>query len=404
MHQPLFVIRLLLLCTAGLSCVTHGYSKPKILIVTMKQSGAHMSAAKAIISVLKKEYDCTMLVMDDNSEKFVYETIMRYPVLRVLYNIFIIPVWKVCAALPNLCFPSIHPRLTKDQSINQYVLVISVVPFVNELVYKILNQYASHAKFVIIPTDLSDPFERSGVSGGWLHPRFTEAVYLLAGEKFIEQAKARRLPNIKALSGIIIDKKFTTLTKSKAQLRDELGIPQDKKVVLCLFGSCGTKEMVYLMQLLKDSEYYCIFICGKGAKIQRQLEELNVNNRHRVLGFVSNVEEWMKASDVCIGKPGVIVTAECIASKIPIVIKNGPDVMLQEKYNIEYIRKHKLGIVLEQWKSLPEKLSELFTEYPKYQEALEAFPENHAVEEICNIIESLSIREPVDITELILGY
>jgi hypothetical protein len=369
-----------------------------------------MSTAKAIISRLGDKYECELLVVDDKTPfQYPYEMMSRHTLLRIIQNLYTTFSARFLNTLPSLYFPGLKPSLLKAvESVTpgQDVICISVTPWINRFVGNTLKKYAPRAKFLVMPTDLHDLLLKVGdpFNTYWLDGQPPEVLYLLGSEELVNQAKQVGIMNFRQLSGVVLKEEFTALNKSKKEIREILGIPLDKKVVLFLFGSCASSEMVYLMRLLQDSEYHCIFICGKATKIQRQLEELNVNKRHRVLGFVSNVEEWMKASDVCIGKPGVIVTTECVASKIPIVVRNGLDVMILEKYNIEYIREHKLGVVVDRWKSLPEKLSELFSDYAAYQEALEAFPENHAIEEIFNIIESLSLTEPVDITELILGY
>ena len=360
----------------------------RVLIITMQGSGGHMSAAKAIKANLK-EYQCDLLPMDnsENNESLMktYEEIMQSPWRRVVYNFYAPFQWHF-AYLSDF----IYPIMMKILPENKYAAIISVVPWLHREIKNILLELDLDLPILIIPTDLEDPLITYNVLGFgtyWLDPTHDDIMYLLGSEKLIEQAKHLGITNVKPVSGMIINKKFTELKNSKAQLRQELGIPLDTKVVLFLFGSCASMEMVELFKIMqKHPEYYCVFICGKAVNIKSKLEELDKDKKCKILGFVNNVEEWMKLSDVCVGKPGPGVISECMASGIPIVIKDGIDVMLQEKYNVEYIKEKGVGETLKNWKELPKLLQSILQNYDKYTQTFAALPKNNALDEVCEVV------------------
>ena len=358
-------------------------AKGKILIVTTDCTGAHMSAAKAIRDNLK-EISHDFYLVNEKTYLKIWESVMIYSWIRVLYNVFAPILWAV-----NSIFFVINGDGLKDLVLkNKYDCVISVMPWHNKKIHKQLKEIKT--SFLVIPTDLEDPLITYNVLGFgtyWLDPTHDDIMYLLGSEKLIEQAKHLGITNVKPVSGMIINKKFTELKNSKAQLRQELGIPLDTKVVLFLFGSCASMEMVELFKIMqKHPEYYCVFICGKAVNIKSKLEELDKDKKCKILGFVNNVEEWMKLSDVCVGKPGPGVISECMASGIPIVIKDGIDVMLQEKYNVEYIKEKGVGETLKNWKELPKLLQSILQNYDKYTQTFAALPKNNALDEVCEVV------------------
>jgi UDP-N-acetylglucosamine:LPS N-acetylglucosamine transferase len=74
-----------------------------------------------------------------------------------------------------------------------------------------------------------------------------------------------------------------------------------------------------------------LVVCGRNEALRRRVEQMGV----RALGFVDNVAELMRASDVLITKAGGLTVAEAVCCSIPIVIH---DVLAgQEAGNLEYL-------------------------------------------------------------------
>ena len=374
----------------------------QVLILTLNASGGHMSAAQALGESLKNRgIYSDILPIDQYCDPFSmfglhYEQATRSSFGRLWINKILGPTYWLF--LPVITHSL---RVLLPEILDNYKCIVSVMPFLGTL-FSYLEEFHT-LPTILIPTDLHDPFVyfhwipnflatspvMSHHPGYWLESKDAYGLYLLGSEKLVEQAKEIGLVNFKPISGMIIKKQFTDLQTSKVELQKKLGIPLGKKVVLFLFGSCGSIEMIKLIKIMQNSDYYCVFVCGKSKEIKRMLEKLDVDKKHRILGFIDNVPEWMKASDICVGKPGPGVISECIASNIPLVVKDGPDVMMQEKYNLEYIKGKKLGGLVRKWKELPALLEEMFRDYAQYQEAIAAIPKNNALEETCSLIQKI---------------
>jgi UDP-N-acetylglucosamine:LPS N-acetylglucosamine transferase len=205
----------------------------------------------------------------------------------------------------------------------------------------------------ILPTD----FENRGV---WLDSR--KAIYLLASRRLVEQALENGIDmydnngnnKIIRISGMPVHPKFFRDVKSKEERKQELCL-SGKKVVLVLFGSCGSYEMEDIMEEVynhdNDDTRTYVFICGKNKKLYEDLCRLNKDkykSKFIVLSFVHNIHHWMQASDVLLGKPGTGVITECMVSRLPIVVST-KGIMWQEVYNAHYIKIKKIGRLVKYW-------------------------------------------------------
>ncbi len=70
-----------------------------------------------------------------------------------------------------------------------------------------------------------------------------------------------------------------------------------------------------------------IVICGKKPELQEALEkqarEIEKKHPHltfKILGYTNEMHRWMQMSDLFIGKPGGLTTAEALACGLPMII------------------------------------------------------------------------------------
>lgn len=112
---------------------------------------------------------------------------------------------------------------------------------------------------------------------------------------------------------------------NKNDMRKKLAI-DDKFTVLCIAGGSGlgnTKKLVKDIISAK-LDINLIVINGNNKKTYQQIEELiNKNNVKNVvnLGFVTNIDEYMKASDVIISRGGGSSVFEEININKPIIFR-----------------------------------------------------------------------------------
>ncbi|CBH20723.1 putative Monogalactosyldiacylglycerol synthase [Acetoanaerobium sticklandii] len=104
-----------------------------------------------------------------------------------------------------------------------------------------------------------------------------------------------------------------------------------------------------------------LVVCGNNQELYEEIlylkKEKDYNNQIMVLGFVKNIDEIMKMSDVIITKPGGISITEAMACRLPIVIREY--LPGQEERNTEFLLNNNLGIYTAEDSSFLAYLSQL---------------------------------------------
>ena len=140
------------------------------------------------------------------------------------------------------------------------------------------------------------------------------------------------------VDGIPVDPRFGA-PAGRAALRDALQLPPDRAVALVMGGGLGLGPVATTVRALARAKTPVtpVVIVGKNRRLERRLaeearrEEAGV----RVLGFVGNVFDWMRAADVLVTKPGGLTTSEALAAGVPLVLLR--PLPGQEERNARYL-------------------------------------------------------------------
>ena len=94
------------------------------------------------------------------------------------------------------------------------------------------------------------------------------------------------------------------LTQSAA--RWQLGIPQDKPVVLIVGGGEGMGPLAQVVQAIaqKNIDMHICVIVGRNQSLYDDLQHADLPKPIQVKGFVDNMEVWMRAADILVTKAG----------------------------------------------------------------------------------------------------
>jgi processive 1,2-diacylglycerol beta-glucosyltransferase len=141
------------------------------------------------------------------------------------------------------------------------------------------------------------------------------------------------------VDGIPVDPRFGVPPADRGALREALGLPRDGLVALVMGGGLGLGPVATTVRALARtaSRVTPVVIVGKNRRLEHRLaEEARRDGADvRVLGFVQNVFDWMRAADVLITKPGGLTTSEALAVGVPLVLlKPLPG---QEERNARYL-------------------------------------------------------------------
>ncbi len=111
-------------------------------------------------------------------------------------------------------------------------------------------------------------------------------------------------------------------------------------VVTLLAGAHGVlrnfREAGKLLYEIKPEAQF-IIACGKNKALREAVEKATADYRDRikVFGFVDNIHELMKGSDIVVSKPGGITTTEVLNMNVPMVVFGSP--AGQENENAKYL-------------------------------------------------------------------
>ena len=143
-------------------------------------------------------------------------------------------------------------------------------------------------------------------------------------------------------SGIPIDRSFTE-KKDKGQSRTAVGLDADKRTLLVSAGGMGFGPVVRITrELLKlKHSLQIVVICGRNKRLRKRIRRLLTKRpppahlRFVVLGFTNQMDTYMSAADLIVGKTGGLTTSEALARHLPFVVFN--TIPGQEQRNADYL-------------------------------------------------------------------
>ena len=77
------------------------------------------------------------------------------------------------------------------------------------------------------------------------------------------------------------------------------------------------------------------------------------------LGFTKEIHRLMRAADFLIGKPGPGSVAEAMVRKLPVILECNSWTLPQERYNTEWVKEKRVGIVLEDFSEIVQGVNQL---------------------------------------------
>ena len=165
-----------------------------------------------------------------------------------------------------------------------------------------------------------------------------------------------------AFTGNPVRKEILLARKNVA--RRNLGITEDKKMVLCYGGSGGSRKINEAMNLViknmvKDDVAF-IFATGKGfyEEFMTSIEDVKLKNYQRVVPYLEDMANALAASDLVIGSAGAISLAEITAlGKPSIIIPKAYTAENHQEYNAKSIEKKGGGLAILEKNLTPESLN-----------------------------------------------
>ena len=215
-------------------------------------------------------------------------------------------------------------------------LILTVHSLLNVTLTQILKKHNLHIPLVVLQADLVD------IHSSWCNP---EAYMTICPtrEAYDTSVLLGMPPEKLTILGFPVRNRFCDAARKAEE--EEKDISNPPRCLLMSGGEgCGSLK-AYAEALLENTDLALTIICGRNKKLFSQLQKTvgkQYAGRVTVLGFVSDVEQDMLASDLLIvrGSPNTLM--EAVTMNVP-VIMIGP-LLEQEKSNPRLMQHYRLGV------------------------------------------------------------
>ena len=212
------------------------------------------------------------------------------------------------------CLPLISKikNYQPDLVVNTHFVPARIISSLNE-------KKTLHTPQVIVVTDFD-------VHSNWLCRQFGH--YFVALKQTGMQMEQLGIPSEKiTVSGIPIHPNFAQ-HKDKALMRDKYNLKQDRTTVLISSGGFGVGPMEQLVTSLfhLKHEVQVIVVCGKNEGLKSRLESFIAQQTFdervsfKVVGYTTDMDEYMVAADILVGKAGGLTISEGLSRGLMMVI------------------------------------------------------------------------------------
>jgi hypothetical protein len=334
----------------------------KLHVLFHDAGGGHRNAAVALQTIVKQQqrpWDLELVQFQDLTNPLDVLRKLTGIKIQEQYNVLLRNGWTLGAQsllrVLQLTIRIFHRPLVrlleKFWRENPADLLISVIPHFNREIYESWNNVYPGRPFVTIITDLADFPPHF-----WIEP--IPEQYVIGGtQRAVEQARqiGHDDAHIFGVSGMILRPDFYERDASDpVAIRKELGLQPDVPTAIVLFGGYGSNVMFDITERLNASgvPIQLILICGRNEALAARLRGRTWRMPVNVIGFTREVHKLMHAADFLIGKPGPGSIAEAMVRKLPVLIECNSWTLPQERYNTEWVKEKRVGIVLKSFRQV----------------------------------------------------
>ena len=282
-------------------------------------------------------------------------------------------------------FAEQHPELFDDRSPIHQLLslgVDSLYRYISDGGYEIV--ICPHVISAMMLTDMLRQYPEAKLRTCFIATDYTCSpmcdrsdldLYFIPTASLIPEFKAIGVPEEKIVvtDGIPVKEKFY-IKKEKAAAKRELGLPENCRHAVLMFGSMGCGQIPKLTGLiLKMLPENCMItaVCGTNEAIHKKmLREFSEEYRVRILGFADDVPTLLDSADLFVTKPGGLSTAEASVKGVPMLLDNA--VSGCEQYNLEFFCAAGAAVTAEGEENIARLCCELLVDQNRLKEMSEA--------------------------------
>jgi len=179
------------------------------------------------------------------------------------------------------------------------------------------------------------------------------------------------------VTGIPVDPVFS-LPKNKSEMRHKHGLPDGRPTILVSAGRLRLGPLEHIMNSLATlrRQVQAIIVCGGNEEVRKRVEQsvtrlpADALVTFKIVGLSSEMDELMAASDIFVGRPGGLTTAEALASGLAFVIVT--PIPGQEERNSDHLLEEGVAIRCNDLSLLAYKLERLLDDTKRLQSMKES--------------------------------
>lgn len=304
--------------------------KPRVLLLSASSGAGHVRAAQALEKAFLARGDCSVEHIDAIHyasklfqriyDKTYIAMVRRAPeMMGVLYDRTDQP-WKHLRRRLALDRLNTQPMIRLLKRV-QPDLCIATHFLPAEIIAWLIAKGKLKARNAIVVTDYD-------VHAMWLCR--TVDRYYVAMEESAEYLAQVGVPREKLrITGIPVDPACAVAVEREAARR-HLKLAPGVPVILIAAGGYGIGPVEQLVQdlLLLGKPWQIVAIAGKAEKVRRRLEEISESAgnlpggapRLCAVGFTTEMDLYMAATDLLVGKAGGLTTSEALARGLPMAL------------------------------------------------------------------------------------
>ena len=330
--------------------------KPRIMILMSDTGGGHRASAQALKAGFEHMYgqkyhidivDLWSLHTPWPYNEFPksYSFMVKYPFIWRANFTMTQPRFvhvPLSTAMHAACGPSISAAFDKYKP----NLIISVHPLMQHVPVRVLRRRIEsgmqdpNTTFATVVTDLTT------CHNTWFYSDVDRC--FVATEESKQQALRLGMPEEKLrVYGLPIRPAFSHGLPPKSTLKKRLGLDPKKPCIILMAGGEGMgplEQTVNAVAKQIGAQAQLVVVCGRNAALVERLrsKEYPEGMRVNVQGFVTNMPDFMGASDVIITKAGPGTISEALICGLPMVLN--AFVPCQEEGNIPYVTENNVGV------------------------------------------------------------
>jgi len=191
------------------------------------------------------------------------------------------------------------------------------------------------------------------------------------------------------VTGIPIDPTFGE-ERRKSDARLQLGLDPGLTTLLVSAGGFGVGPIEALLQALLKIQHpvQIAVICGRNPQLENRLKKFGQTSRPlKIIGFTNEMEKWMAAADLLVGKAGGLTSAEALARGLVLAIVN--PIPGQEERNTDHFLEEGVAIRCNNIPALAFKIDSLLSNeerLSRMKQSVKRLARPHAASDIVSIV------------------